>query len=175
MSKHPDEQPTRPFPGPGGPSTPARHPSQEVTVSYKGGHKDEHATEVIHDDVPGQHTRRLDTAALAHEVASPTSAIVNDRRLYERPAAPERVPGSKSRLTTVLLALFLGGLGAHRFYLGYNGLGLAYLIGTCFLSILTFGLLIWVGPLIGVIEAALYLLIRKGYWSRDQKGRPLYD
>ena len=34
----------------------------------------------------------------------------------------------KSRLATALLALFLGGLGGHRFYLGHVGLGFLYLL-----------------------------------------------
>ncbi len=34
----------------------------------------------------------------------------------------------KSKLTTVLLAFFLGGLGIHRFYLGQNGIGILYLV-----------------------------------------------
>lgn len=34
----------------------------------------------------------------------------------------------QSRITAALLAFFLGGLGAHKFYLGKPGLGLVYLI-----------------------------------------------
>ena len=34
----------------------------------------------------------------------------------------------KSAVAGVLLALFLGGLGAHRFYMGQTGLGLLYLL-----------------------------------------------
>ncbi len=34
----------------------------------------------------------------------------------------------KSPSTAVLLALFLGGLGAHKFYLGQTGLGIFYLL-----------------------------------------------
>lgn len=36
--------------------------------------------------------------------------------------------GKKSKTTFVLLALFLGGFGAHRFYLGNIGLGILYLV-----------------------------------------------
>jgi TM2 domain-containing membrane protein YozV len=35
---------------------------------------------------------------------------------------------SKDELVGVLLALFLGGLGIHRFYMGQTGLGILYLI-----------------------------------------------
>ena len=34
----------------------------------------------------------------------------------------------KDRTTGLLLALFLGGVGGHRFYLGQAGLGVAYLL-----------------------------------------------
>lgn len=34
----------------------------------------------------------------------------------------------KSRTIAVLLALFLGGIGAHKFYLGNVGVGLLYLL-----------------------------------------------
>jgi TM2 domain-containing membrane protein YozV len=36
--------------------------------------------------------------------------------------------GSKSRVTAILLALFLGGIGAHKFYLGRPGWGVLYLL-----------------------------------------------
>jgi len=38
---------------------------------------------------------------------------------------------SKSRLATTLLALFLGGFGVHRFYVGKVGSGIVMLILTC--------------------------------------------
>ena len=42
----------------------------------------------------------------------------------------------KSKLTVILLCFFLGGLGIHRFYLGYNLIGV--------IQLLTFGgFLIW--------------------------------
>ena len=34
----------------------------------------------------------------------------------------------KNKTTAGLLAIFLGGLGIHKFYLGQNGLGILYLI-----------------------------------------------
>ncbi|ARR10517.1 hypothetical protein Vc3S01_p40031 (plasmid) [Vibrio campbellii] len=36
--------------------------------------------------------------------------------------------GTKSKMSAALLALFLGGLGAHKFYLGRKGWGIAYLL-----------------------------------------------
>jgi TM2 domain-containing membrane protein YozV len=37
-------------------------------------------------------------------------------------------PNGKSRIAAALLALFLGGVGVHKFYLGQVGLGVLYLI-----------------------------------------------
>ena len=42
--------------------------------------------------------------------------------------APEISSGGKSKLTAALLALFLGGFGIHRFYLGKIGTGILYLL-----------------------------------------------
>jgi TM2 domain-containing membrane protein YozV len=45
---------------------------------------------------------------------------------------------SKSRLTTFLLAFFLGGFGAHRFYVGKTGSGIGMLV----LTLSVFGILV---------------------------------
>ena len=39
-----------------------------------------------------------------------------------------KVTGNKSRVAAALLAFFLGGFGAHKFYLGRIGQGILYLI-----------------------------------------------
>lgn len=57
------------------------------------------------------------------------------------PVAP--VKGKKNKVVFVLLAIFLGGIGVHRFYLGEVGLGILM----CAL------LLIGVSPIIALIEA----------------------
>ena len=58
--------------------------------------------------------------------------------------------GSKSKVAAGLLALFLGGLGIHKFYLGYAGAGIVHII----LSITIIGLPVnWV---ICFIEAIIY-------------------
>ena len=41
---------------------------------------------------------------------------------------PPQYTRSKSRSLAILLALFLGGIGAHKFYLGSPGKGLLYLL-----------------------------------------------
>lgn len=44
------------------------------------------------------------------------------------PQAGVSVQGEKSKIAAFLLALFLGGLGVHKFYLGRIGWGIVYLI-----------------------------------------------
>ena len=89
------------------------------------------------------------------------------------PPAPANQPPSaapftyseppKSRLVAGLLGIFLGGLGIHRFYLGYTGIGITQIIVTC----ITFG---W-GSLWGFIEGIL-ILVGSGI-TKDAKGQPL--
>ena len=71
---------------------------------------------------------------------------------------------AKSRMVAGLLGLFLGGLGVHRFYLGYVGIGIAQILVT----LVTFGL----GALWGFIEG---ILILTGSTNKDAKGQALRD
>ncbi len=76
-------------------------------------------------------------------------------------------PYAKSRVVAGLLGILLGGLGVHRFYLGYIGIGIAQIVVT----IVTFG----AGALWGFIEGILYLTQKTGTYSVDATGRPLRD
>ena len=60
---------------------------------------------------------------------------LNEVRLMEPMTSEQRVlfqaeygRAAKDRTTAILLTLFLGGIGAHRFYLGQIGLGVLYLL-----------------------------------------------
>lgn len=64
----------------------------------------------------------------------------------------------KSKTTAALLALFLGGLGAHRFYLGTWGLGLIYL-GVCLAGLL--GMLPGLTALVGLAEAIRFFILKQ--------------
>lgn len=68
-------------------------------------------------------------------------------------------PPAKSRTTAALLALFLGGLGVHKFYLGYTAVGVIFLlintVGWLVFWIVAFvpNILVW---LVCVIECIIY-------------------
>ena len=58
----------------------------------------------------------------------------------------------KNRITAALLAWFLGAFGAHKFYLGHTGLGIAWIFITCTII----GAIFWTWP-VSFIEFIIYL------------------
>ena len=67
----------------------------------------------------------------------------------------------KSRGVAVLLALFLGGLGVHKFYLDRVGLGLLYLIFSC-----TF-----IPMLLALVDTFVLLVISEDEFNRTYNSR----
>lgn len=70
------------------------------------------------------------------------------------------VPGSKSKIAAGLLAIFLGGLGIHKFYLGFTGPGLIFLLVNTVGLLITWLLLFIPNIVLGVIgfvEGIVYL------------------
>jgi TM2 domain-containing membrane protein YozV/ribosomal protein L40E len=65
-------------------------------------------------------------------------------------------PNGKSKLVAALLALFLGGFGVHKFYLGRTGWGVAYLL-FCWTFIPT---------VVGFIEGILLLVMSDSEFSQ---------
>lgn len=65
----------------------------------------------------------------------------------------------KNRIVAALLALFLGGLGIHKFYLGKVGMGIIYLI------------FCWTGIpcIISIIEAIIYLTMSDTKFAQKYK------
>lgn len=81
------------------------------------------------------------------------------REVYPDPGAPRPALaqlGEKNRIVAGLLAIFLGGFGVHKFYLGYNGAGMVMLACTLLGWILFFVPTGIVG-MIALIEAVIYL------------------
>lgn len=68
--------------------------------------------------------------------------------------------GSKNKTTAGLLAIFLGGLGIHKFYLGYTGPGLVYLLVNTIgwiVTIFLLGLPNFALAIMALIEGIIYL------------------
>lgn len=95
----------------------------------------------------------------SHAVASPT---IHASASVQQPA-PVMIAGApKSKTTAGLLGIFFGGLGIHRFYLGYTSIG--------FLQILVTLCTLGYGGLWGFVEGILLLA---GVMNTDAEGRPL--
>ncbi|MBQ5330045.1 MAG: TM2 domain-containing protein [Oscillospiraceae bacterium] len=59
----------------------------------------------------------------------------------------------KNKIAAGILAILLGGLGIHKFYLGYTKAGIIMLL----VSLLTFGVGAVVMEIIGIVEGVIYL------------------
>jgi hypothetical protein len=94
-------------------------------------------------------------------------------QMSQQPLMPNQAyayPHPKSKLAAGLLGIFLGGLGIHRFYLGYTTIGVVQLLLTVFLGVFTFGLVgLW-----GFVEGIM-ILAGANYFRQDAKGMPLRD
>ena len=61
----------------------------------------------------------------------------------------DKPPGAEKKIVAGILGILLGGLGIHKFYLGYTKEGIIQIIVTLF----TCG----IGSIIGLIEGIIYL------------------
>ena len=67
-------------------------------------------------------------------------------------------PARKNRVAAGVLGILLGGLGIHKFYLGYTWQGVIMLVVWIVGVIVTFGIASVVVGIIGLIEGILYLV-----------------
>lgn len=66
-------------------------------------------------------------------------------------------PGDNGKIAAGLLGIFLGWIGIHKFYLGYNKEGLIMLLVSLVGGIVTCGVSTGVISIIGLIEGIIYL------------------
>ncbi len=78
---------------------------------------------------------------------------------------------AKSSIVAGLLGIFLGGLGIHRFYLGYTKVGIVLLLCSTIGSFFTFGISAIVASIWGLVEGIL-ILCEKNI-TTDANGQPL--
>jgi TM2 domain-containing membrane protein YozV/predicted RNA-binding Zn-ribbon protein involved in translation (DUF1610 family) len=86
------------------------------------------------------------------QMAPPQQQIHFNQAYMQQPMAPR-----KDKMVAALLAIFLGGLGVHKFYLGKIGQGIVYL------------LLCWtfLPALAGFIEGIIYLVQSEDSFQRS--------
>lgn len=86
------------------------------------------------------------------------------------------IPGAKSKIAAALLAFFLGGLGIHNFYLGYNGKAIAQLsvfLVCVLISVISCGFLAFVCFIPSIWALIDFILILCGSINTDANGVPL--
>ncbi len=71
--------------------------------------------------------------------------------------APAAGAGPKNKVAAGLLGIFLGGLGIHKFYLGYNKAGVIMILASFVGGLLTWGLAALAAGAVGLIEGIIYL------------------
>ena len=77
-----------------------------------------------------KHNIEAAKAANTNELTAPTQAQQADETTSNvaAPVAPAATGNDKNQIIAILLCLFLGGLGIHRFYLGYTWQGVVQLL-----------------------------------------------
>lgn len=75
--------------------------------------------------------------------------LKNEKTFVKKMKNSSEGEGGKSWLVALLLCIFLGALGIHRFYLGYTGLGILYLLtgGICGIGVLVDFIMLLTGSL----------------------------
>ena len=89
---------------------------------------------------------------------------------YPHPGYPQEYAEFKSKVAAGILAILLGSLGIHNFYLGFTGKALTQLL----ITVLSFGMLSFVSAIWGIIEGVL-ILTGSAKYRVDAKGIPLRD
>ena len=103
-------------------------------------------------------------------------ATAQQQPVQTQPAPPPQVvaagPAVKSKVAAGVLGILLGGLGVHRFYLGYTGIGVLQLLMTVLFSWITCGMTAIAAWIWGLVEG---IMILTGSINHDAAGRPLKE
>jgi TM2 domain-containing membrane protein YozV len=75
------------------------------------------------------------------------------------PATPTAAPGAKDKMVAGILAILLGGLGIHHFYLGNTTTGIIYIVLAC----------VGVSPILGLVDGIVYLTKPDDQFQRNYK------
>ena len=76
---------------------------------------------------------------------------------HPTPTPGQPIPGADKKITAGILAILVGCLGIHKFYLGYKNEGIILLVVTLVLGGFTCGIGASATAIIGLIEGILYL------------------
>lgn len=111
-----------------------------------------------------------DNATFCYNCGKKIDETKNEDTIKEENTKKEgvSVTTQKSKIAAGLFGIFLGGLGIHNFYLGYNSKGLAQLL----ISVLSCGILSFVSGIWGFVEG---ILILTGSINTDAEGNPLSE
>jgi TM2 domain-containing membrane protein YozV len=128
----------------GGFDEPADETTTEETVADESPGREPAATEGTTGTAPGSPGPDEQYCSSCGEIIKKEAEICPHCGVRQKPAVPS---SSKDRATAGILAILLGWIGVHKFYLGQTGMGLLYL---CFF---------WTGipAIVGLIEGILYL------------------
>jgi TM2 domain-containing membrane protein YozV len=171
----PDENPTEPLAGAGtnptrplgGPQEPGRTPPQPQEPGLPGYGQAQHGQDP--DQQPYPQAPAGGPYQQPYGQQPYTQPAYGQQPYGQQPYGQPYYggyPEQKSRLVAGLLGVLLGGLGIHRFYLGYVGLGIAQIAVT----LVTFGF----GAIWGFIEGIM-ILVGAEMFRRDAKGVPLKE
>ena len=111
-----------------------------------------------------------DNATFCFNCGKKIDKLTNEDTIKEENPKKEgvSVTTQKSKIAAGLFGIFLGSLGIHNFYLGYNSKGLAQLL----ISVLSCGILSFVSGIWGFVEG---ILILTGSINTDAEGNPLSE
>ncbi|MCR4671883.1 MAG: TM2 domain-containing protein [Lachnospiraceae bacterium] len=92
-------------------------------------------------------------ASFESEIKEPT--FQRPQEQYTQPVVPVR---NKSKVVAGILGILLGGIGIHKFYLGYKKAGLIMLLVTIICAFIGLGFIARIVSIVGLAEGIIYLI-----------------